>query len=69
MQKLSLNKETLRRLGTESLGLIAAGMPTADYTDNCDINGATDLTQVTCTVCDPQTGTITKATSIRTTGP
>ncbi len=67
MQKLSLNKETLRRLGTESLAAIAAGVPGPGYTDGCV---PTDNTTDGCTVDDhpTQTGN-TKPTSIRTTGP
>ena len=69
MTKLSLNKETLRRLGTESTRQVVSGMPTADFTDGCEtVPGVTEA--VTCgTDTTTLTGTITKGTSIRTTGP
>ncbi|HJW33512.1 MAG TPA: hypothetical protein VJ505_09140 [Holophagaceae bacterium] len=73
MSKLTLHKETLRRLGTESLRHLMAGLPAGEISDVCPTNVCPSATCYTDECTGPsvpcQTGTATHGTSIRTTGP
>lgn len=60
MKKLTLAKETLRRLSTESLGFVQGGLPVETYTcvncltDNCATG---DCTAVDCHILPTATRT------------
>ncbi len=68
MSKLTLNKETLRRLGTESLRHLVTGLPAGELSDACPTATClSDQCTLNSEICN--TGTATHGTSIRTTGP
>ena len=68
MNKLQLNKETLRRLGTETLANLVTGMYTdpGTPTDTCPSEGCANTLDPTCVLTSNCT---IKTTSMRTTGP